>query len=132
MITGAGRGNSGWWVALPEKCPSHQKKQQWDHRHAQRLPNVAPWEPFGLCHLSAKREQRMRFRTGRSNFVPKIWFLCGWVDDSYVRNEAVAAPRKGLDVPGVVGGVAQRTPQLCDSDVDGLVEVAKAFIRPYS
>src|SRR4051794_32967220 len=45
-------------------------------------------------------------------------------------NEAVSAPRDGLDINGAFGGVGERDPQLLDCRVDALVKRDDRVIGP--
>jgi hypothetical protein len=69
---------------------------------------------------------------GSSNLAEEFRLVDRPLDDGHLRNEAVAASGQSFNVARIVGRVSQRTPQLCDSDVDSLIEIAKALIWPYS
>ena len=87
---------------------------------------------LGGCILPAASIWARSSACGSSDFGEELQFVGRPINDGHFRNEAVAASGKSLNVAWIVGGVSQRTPQLCDSDVDGLIEIAKTLIWPYS
>ena len=93
---------------------------------------MLPGETSGWLHPSSGLDLGTPFCLGSSDFGEKFQFAGRSIDDGHLRNETVAAPGKSLNVARIVGRVSQRPPQLCDSDVDGLIEIAKTLIWPYS
>jgi hypothetical protein len=53
-------------------------------------------------------------------------------NNGHIRNESITTSWKRLNVSRIVGGVAERSPKLCDGYVDGLIKIPIAFVWPYS
>ena len=48
----------------------------------------------------------------------------------YRDHQSIAAPRQRLDVPGIIRGIPQRTPQALDCRVDAVVKIHNRVIGP--
>jgi hypothetical protein len=46
-------------------------------------------------------------------------------------NESVATTRHGFDVAGIVGGIAQRAPELIDCRIEAMLEIDEGRFSPY-
>jgi hypothetical protein len=45
-------------------------------------------------------------------------------------NETITATMQGFNETWSLDRIAQRSPELCNRDVDGMVKIAEAFLRP--
>src|SRR5262249_23108014 len=54
----------------------------------------------------------------------------GRIDNRDLGDKTIPASGQGLNITRILGGVPQGSPEFCDGNINSLVEIAKAFLRP--
>ena len=104
--------------AYSKSCPARSEDDACQHDgHQNPRPELRP----------AAGRERLRRSAGHPDHRFDRGGPAGCIEFS---DEAIAAPRERFDIPGPLGGVAQRIPQPFHSGVDTVIELDDHAVRP--